>query len=229
MSVLTIEVGGSSIQTLLIRDDEPPHEVDPNGYRDLPWLVAAPGLVEGDRVRGAHHLGWMDVSISHELGMPAPAALSMNDAEAAATGEWLLLGRPPGMTLYVGTGTGVGAVGIREAQIVPVEFGHLTSFGEKVCAGCGRLGCLDAQIGGHALSTPLQATERDLVVRSLAKAIRAQRPAIDRVVLAGGLIRTHPGVVTAVQAEVPGLDVLASRCEPPYKSAAYLGLLHAAG
>jgi len=225
--MLTVEVGGSSIQALLINEDEPPQEVRLDEYRELPWLVAAPGLVEGDRVRGAHHLGWTDVSISRELGMPSPPALSMNDAEAAATGEWLLVDRPPGTTLYVGIGTGVGAVGVRDGGIMPVEFGHLTSFGDNTCEGCGRRGCLDAQIGGHALSTPLRTTERDLIVRSLLKALRVQEIAIDRVVLAGGLLRAHPDIVTAVQADTEGLDVLPSRCEPEYKSAAYLGLLHA--
>ncbi|GAA1572978.1 hypothetical protein GCM10009804_31870 [Kribbella hippodromi] len=225
--MLTIEVGGSSSQALLIDSGAPVREVQPAEYRDLPWLVAAPGLVEGDRVRGAHHLGWMDVHISDELGMASPPVLSMNDAEAAAIGEWLLLGRPPGITLYVGIGTGVGAVGVRDGEAVPVEFGHLTSFGDKVCAGCGRLGCLDAQIGGHALSTPMSAEELELVARCLVEAIGVQE--VDRVVLGGGLLRAHPDIETAVRAGAGGLDVLGSGCSGEYKSAAYLGLLHRHG
>lgn len=63
-ALLTVEVGGSSTQALLNN-----HEVSLQNHTHLPWLVAAPGLVEGDRVRGAHHLGWADVRISQELGM----------------------------------------------------------------------------------------------------------------------------------------------------------------
>ncbi|MFF0342288.1 ROK family protein [Kribbella sp. NPDC004875] len=226
--MLTVEVGGSSVQALLVSEGEPPREVRLEEHRDLPWLVAAPGLVEGDRVRGAHHLGWMDVCISRELGMPSPPALSMNDAEAAGTGEWLLLGQPSGTTVYVGIGTGVGAVGIRDGEVVAVEFGHRTSYGDKVCGGCGRRGCLDAQIGGHALPTPLRADEAELVSTSVVDALRGQEIAIDRVVLGGGLLRAYPEIVGAVEAAAD-LEVVGSRCAPEYKSAAYLGLLAAYG
>jgi predicted NBD/HSP70 family sugar kinase len=69
--------------------------------------------------------------------------------------------------LYVGIGTGVGAVGVRDGEVVPIEFGHLTSFGDKTCGGCGRRGCLDAQIGGHALPDPLAGPDQELVARCL--------------------------------------------------------------
>jgi predicted NBD/HSP70 family sugar kinase len=228
MPLLAVEVGGSSTQALLIDESYRAREVRIQDHRGTAWLLAAPGLVEGDRVRGAHHLGWMDVAASDQLGMAGPPALSMNDAEAAALGEWVLLGKPGGTTLYVGIGTGVGAVAVDDGRIVPIEFSHLVSFGDKTCGGCGRSGCLDAQIGGHALSTPLQAAERDLVIDSLSKAIDGQAVRIDRVVLGGGLVRANTAIVAGVRDRVSA-PVHHSSCPAEYKSAAHHGLLHTQG
>ncbi len=120
--MLTVEVGGSSIQAIHFATPMKGEVVPLAQYHAEPWLLAAPGLVEGDRIRGAHHLGWLDVRASHELLMPAPPLLSMNDAEAATLGEWWL------------------------------------PFGPQRCEGCERVGCLNAQIGGHG--PPTRSTTR---------------------------------------------------------------------
>lgn len=224
--ILTVEVGGSSVQAVWFERPELGTVVPLGEHRDNPWLLAAPGLVEGDRVRGAHHLGWMDVQASRELSMASPPLLSMNDAEAAALGEWWLCGRPPGTLLYIGLGTGVGAVAVADGAFVPVEFSHLTAFGPKRCGGCGRVGCLDAQIGGHALPTPLRSGDVEVVVQILGAAINQQEIAVDRVVVGGGMARRYPSLVSRLRDRVEPA-VAASACPAFYKSAAPFGLLYA--
>ena len=91
--MLTVEVGGSSVQAAIfdrVRDTYQPATariVRLADHRADDWLLASPGLVEGDRVRGAHHLGWMDVRPGKELGMSRSPLFSLNDAEASALGE----------------------------------------------------------------------------------------------------------------------------------------------
>lgn len=73
--MLAIEVGGSSTQATLFESDGTFRGVRLSDHPNDEWIFAAPGLVEGDRVRGAHHLNWMDVSASEELGMSRPPVL----------------------------------------------------------------------------------------------------------------------------------------------------------
>ena len=226
--MFTIEVGGSSVQAVWFDDATNGCIVSLDGHPHDPWLLAAPGLVEGDRVRGAHHLGWMDVRASDELGMDAPPVLSMNDAEAAALGEWVLRGTPSGTLLYISMGTGVGATAVSGGELIPVEFGHLTAFGPKRCGGCGRVGCLDAQIGGHALPTPLGDEDIATVVTILSAALDKQEIAIDRIVVGGGLARRYPQIVSEL-AECIDQRVEPSASPDGFKSAAPIGLLHAWG
>src|SRR5579875_3753312 len=120
--VLTIEVGGSSTQAIQFEHGDCGTIVPLDQRRTDRWLLAAPGLVEGDRIRGAHHLGWLDVQAHSELGMPFPPILSMNDAAATALGEWRLRGGPDGTWLYIGLGTGVGAAAVAQGVPIPIEF-----------------------------------------------------------------------------------------------------------
>jgi hypothetical protein len=55
--MLTIEVGGSSVQATLFDNNNGYRIVPISEHRDDEWAYAAPGLVDGDRVRGAHHTG----------------------------------------------------------------------------------------------------------------------------------------------------------------------------
>jgi len=223
--VLTIEAGGSSTQASRFEGFDPGQIVPLAQHRADQWLLAAPGLVEGDRVRGAHHLGWMDVIASSELGMVSPPALSMNDAEAAALGEWHLHGNPDGTLLYIGLGTGVGAVAINQGVVIPIEFSHITSFGPNVCGGCGRRGCLDALIGGHALPTPLGEKDVDTSIDVLSAAIEQKTLSIARIVVGGGIARSYPAILPGLAERVTP-TVYPSASLSVYKSAAPYGLLH---
>ena len=158
--------------------------------------------------------------------MAAPPIVGMNDVDAAGLGEWSLRGRPDGTWLYVSMGTGVGATAIAGGALIPVEFGHLTPFGPHRCGGCGRVGCLDAQIGGHALPTPLSDDDIGFVVDRLSAAVERQDLAIDGIVLGGGLPRRYPWIAAALH-ERGGPPVQLSRSPAGYKSAAPFGLLHA--
>lgn len=224
--ILTVEVGGSSTQAVRFEHPESGTIVSLGEHRNDPWLLAAPGLVEGNRIRGAHHLEWMDVQASYELSMASPPLLSMNDAEAAALGEWWLCGRPPDTLLYVGLGTGVGAAAVAHGVLTPVNLSHRTAFGPKRCDGCGRVGCLDAQIGGHALPTPLRDDDNEAVAEVLGAAVREQEMVIDRVVVGGGMARRYPSIVSRLRDQVEP-SVAASACPSEYKSAAPFGLLYA--
>jgi hypothetical protein len=224
--MLAVEVGGSSTQAVYLDTSNHGVVVPLENHLYEPWLLAAPGLVEGNRVRGAHHLGWMDIQASEELGMASPPLLSMNDAEAAALGEWVLRGCPNDTMLYISMGTGVGAVVIRLGKIVPVEFGHLTSFGPHRCGGCGRLGCLDAQIGGHALPTPLEPDDIEAIVTTLEAAIQQQDISFDRIVIGAGLSQRYPQIVSQLSSRI-GESVEPSLGPKHFKSAAPIGLWRA--
>lgn len=225
--MLTVEVGGSSIQAIRFTGSGSEGTfVSLHEYRHEPWLLAAPGLVEGDRVRGAHHLGWMDVHASEQLGMPSPPLLSMNDAEASGLGEWVLFERPAHTMLYIVMGTGVGAVTVSDGVVLPAEFGHLAAFGPKRCGGCGRLGCLDAQIGGHALPNPLQDRDIDTIVTILTDAIAKQNLTFEQIVLGGGIPRRYPRIVTGLNDRVDSAVHL-SRAPARFKSAAPFGVFRA--
>ncbi|MFB6723160.1 ROK family protein [Kribbella sp. NPDC056345] len=218
--VVAVEVGGSSVQTATLVDGTVGFAdgvVRPEtAYR---YGLAAPGWVVDGRVRGAHHLGWMDVEAWEVLGFPQRPEVSLNDAEAGALGEWLLRDGEPAELLYVVIGTGVGAVRVSAGELVAVEFGHQVGFGDAVCGGCGRRGCLDAAIGGHALPTPLGAEDETRVRDALTRAIElTELPAGATVVLGGGLVRSHPRVV-------PDMQVERSLAPPDAKSAAHVGVL----
>ena len=224
--MLTVEVGGSSVQAVHFDEFNDGNVVELGQHSTDTWLLAAPGLVEGNRVRGAHHLGWMDIQASEELGMSSKPILSMNDAEASALGEWWLHGEPSGVMLYVVMGTGVGAATVANHVVTPVEFGHLTSFGPNRCGGCGRVGCLDAQIGGHALPNPLDDHDIEHIIDLLGKAIVRQDVIVDSVVVGGGIPRRYPEIVEGLK-ERTEPPVMASACPLGYKSAAPFGLIHA--
>lgn len=219
--LVAVEVGGSSVQTVTLVDGALTFVdgvVRPEAaYR---YGLAAPGWVVDGRVRGAHHLGWMDVEAWDILGFPRLPEVSLNDAEAGALGEWLLREGAPAELLYVVIGTGVGAVRVSAGELTAVEFGHQVGFGAAVCGGCGRRGCLDAAIGGHALPTPLSVEDVARVRESLMRAIQLTAlPAGATVVFAGGLVRSHPEVVPALE----GMERSLAPAEA--KSAAYVGVL----
>ena len=217
-----VEVGASSVETVLL---------GPAGARRIsgacapagqPLLIAVPGLVEGTRVLAASNLGWYDVDPAEQLGLPAPAALVCNDAEAAALGESVLRpGRPD--LVFVGLGTGVGGAVVRDGEVTANLFAHGGSFGERGC-GCGRLGCLETVAGGWALPERLTGDDLARLARSVARAVQDEPLATPPlVVLAGGLSAAYPSLVALLAGALPARTVQASAARGA-KSAAAWGL-----
>jgi predicted NBD/HSP70 family sugar kinase len=123
---------------------------------------------------------------------------------------------------YLVMGTGIGAMVVENGRVVPVEFGHLPGYGPKFCGGCMNY-CLDAQIGGHALPTPLADPDIDLIVRLLHQAMVQERISADIMVFAGGVNRAYPQIRERLSQRI-GAPVLASRAPAGMKSAAPYGL-----
>lgn len=234
MRISCIEIGGGDIQTVVL--DSASHQVLDGAHpaSDTPLLIACPGLMNGTRVFAASNLGWFDVDPAAELGLPAPALLLINDAHAAALGEFALRGARTGLT-YIGLGTGVGSAIITYAPGSPAaiaersELGHLGGFSNAVCA-CGRTGCLETIAGGWALPDPLREEDLDRVVAALTKGLAHFIPdnAQDSlVVLAGGISRRYPVLASRLNAALPTHTVEASAAPPECKSAAAWGLRYA--
>ncbi len=80
-----------------------------------------------------------------------------NDANAAAWGEYLSLGKKPDSFVMVTLGTGVGGGIIQDGKILrginyaAGELGHMTIRYNGVPCNCGRKGCLEAYASGEAL------------------------------------------------------------------------------
>jgi predicted NBD/HSP70 family sugar kinase len=218
-----VEVGGGGVETVLLGGARPIVLAGPHAPQGLPLLMAVPGLISGTRVVAASNLGWLDVDPAAQLGLPAPADLVLNDAEAAALGESALRDGAP--LTYVGLGTGVGGAVVAGGEVVAANLlGHGGSFGDRACP-CGRTGCLETVAGGWALPEPLPAEELPAVAAAVAAAVRAEPLATAQlVVVAGGLARRHPAIVDAVGAALPDRVVQPSAAPDDVKSAAAWGL-----
>jgi len=118
------------------------------------------------------------------------------------------------------TSDGAQQVGSRESE--PDQ-----GFGPLICGGCGK-DCLDAQIGGHALPTPLEDEDVDRVVSLLHKAMTLQEIQADRMVLGGGLARNYPQIGERLE-RLSGIQTFPSATPVGLKSAAPFGLMHARG
>ncbi|KAB8158876.1 ROK family protein [Streptomyces sp. 3MP-14] len=228
--VHVVEVGGSSVQSTMLGPDGGVQFLDgPQAGADGEVFgLTAPGLVIDGRVWGATQLGWDDVAAWRELGYRRPPDVSMNDAEAAALGEWLLREERPSSLLYAGIGTGLGGALVVDGVTVPsFDLSHRTGFGDGVCHGCRRRGCLNAQVGGEYLPARLSTADGRRVVELLATAIEgAGVPAGTVVVFAGGLVRrTRPELVAALRERLRGVfPVVGSAAPEAAKSAAYAGV-----
>ncbi len=117
--------------------------------------VGVAGMVEDGIIVGAGNLpAWVDQDyrgdLEARLNLPV---VVMNDAEAAALGEYTVFGRP---MFYVIWGTGVGGAVVREHGGAPVvyatEFGHITiDENSRLLCGCGQPGHLEALTSGANL------------------------------------------------------------------------------
>lgn len=203
--ILSVEVGGSSTEYVLGYFDQPmavsASPAPPQAMAGLHTCFVAPGRVTGGRVQGAHQLGWTDVNGWAELGFGGEPELSMNDAEAAALGEWILRDRHAPDLIYVGLGTGVGSARVTGGELVPMELAHRTGYGHGWCEGCENT-CVNGQIGSHAVPDPLTDEGFALVVGILS-AVLTDTPVQSGslVVIGGGMARSHPEIVSSVRAK----------------------------
>lgn len=227
-----VEVGGSGCQTVVFDGDEWQMLDGAHRPSGATLAIASPGLVEGHRVLVASNLDWYDVDPAAELGLEGAVSVLLNDAEAAALGEAALRhgtnsdGLGPDL-VFVGVGTGVGGATVSNGEVVAANlFGHASGFSEGACR-CGRVGCLETVAAGWALPTAIDAGRLVLVARALAEAIERDRTATpELVVVAGGLTRANPALVTALQAELADRRVEPSAAPDGAKSASAWGLRH---
>ena len=222
-SLACVEVGGGGIQTVVLGGAAPDVLTGahlPDGAR---LLMAVPGIIAGDRVVAASNLDWWDVDPAEQLGLPGPAALLLNDAEAAALGESAL--RDGADLTYVGLGTGVGGAVVQSRAVVGANLlGHTGGFSDRVCP-CTRTGCLETVAAGWALPDPVPAAGLAAVASAVAAAVRAEPLATPQlVVVAGGLARRHPALVDEVRVALAEHDVQPSAAPAGVKSAAAWGL-----
>lgn len=220
-----VEIGASTVETVLLEGSELVHSAPlvyaPSGQ---PLLIAVPGLVRGKRVVAASNLGWYDVDPAAALGLDQAADLVCNDAEAAAIGESVLRAGQPDL-VFIGLGTGIGGAVVHRGAAEANLFAHSGEFSARGCA-CGRVGCLETVAAGWAL--PAELTDSDLTVMAqvIATAIREEphaTPAL--VVVAGGLTRRHPSLVSRLSVALPERHVTGTAV-PGSKSAAAWGLRH---
>jgi predicted NBD/HSP70 family sugar kinase len=218
-----VEVGGGSVETVVLGQGAPQVTDGVHPPEGMTLLLAVPGIVLDGRVVAASNLDWYDVDPAHELGLATSAALVLNDAEAAALGEAALRGATA--LSYVGLGTGVGGAVVRDGAVPATNLlGHGGSFSERDCP-CGRIGCLETVAGGWALPDPLSAADLGVMADALAVALHDEPLATsDLVVVAGGLARRYPAVVTALAKALPDKVVEPSAAPPSVKSAAAWGL-----
>lgn len=102
-----------------------------------------------------------------------------NDANAAAYGEYCLLGKPETGLIYVGLGTGVGGglvyagkpfVGFHGCAM---EVGHIITHAAGRHCGCGSQGCLEQYASASGVSMSyLEATQQHLAAHQIAELAR---------------------------------------------------------
>ena len=157
-------------------------------------------------------------------GMVLPAVL-LDDAEAAALGEWVLRGAIDEALVFVGVGTGIGGAVIDRGAVTHGNlFGHQGGFGSKPCS-CGRVGCLETVAAGWALPESLDEVTIDSAARAIAAAIRAEpAAACGVVVVAGGIAALYPALTDGIAAALPERTVVASSRRAGAKSAAGWGV-----
>jgi predicted NBD/HSP70 family sugar kinase len=225
--ITCIEAGGSGAQTVVFAGEGAPSiTAGAHAARGSTLLLAVPGVLHSGRVT-ASNLGWVAADPAVALGCDERAALVMNDAEAAALGESVL--RSGVDLVYIGIGTGVGGAVVLDGRVAGANlFGHAPGFSEAVCS-CGAVGCLETVAAGWALPDPLPAAAVPAVADALARAVDMEGLATPKlVVVAGGLPRRHPRLITEFAARLPQRVVEGSRAPSNAKTAAAWGLTHAA-
>lgn len=201
-----IELGGSSSQTAVC-DTHGRFWFTPGIVKPASGLVAlaCPGVIREKRVWYASQLGWPEeADPCRELGIDAIHILA-NDADAAALGESALRSRDAEKDLvYIALGTGVGSSLVRNRSAQYINIGHAHVGGENVCFGCRARGCLNSVLASAAPPELLHERDYAFIAAALASAIQQQDIGGDiTIVLGGGIIRRHPGIVREVARRLP--------------------------
>lgn len=125
--------------------------------------IGFPGFINpvtGVLAKSPNLSGLEEVSLAKDLtALLARPVIVENDANAAAYGEYCLLGRPAGGLLYVGLGTGVGGGLVLNGQVYKgshgyaMEIGHIQIAQDGPLCGCGNKGCLEQYASASAIKT----------------------------------------------------------------------------
>jgi predicted NBD/HSP70 family sugar kinase len=223
-----VEVGGGSVQTVMFGAGTVELRDGAHHPPDTTLAMAVPGIIGEGVVTEATNLGWRNADPVAELGLRGPAAVVINDAEAAALGEAAL--RELRTTLvYIGMGTGIGGAIVTDGEVVRGNlFGHNANgygndFGTRRCR-CGRIGCLETVAAGWALPDPIGAPHLAHIGSCVASAVDRLAIASEGVVvLGGGIPRRYPVLVDLVASRLRR-DVQRSAAPDGAKSAAAWGL-----
>lgn len=124
--------------------------------------IGFPGFIDphtGVLAQSPNLPGLINVNLGNDLGQLLGFKVRVeNDGNAAAYGEYSLLGQPEGGLLYLGLGTGVGAGLIANGQLwagqhgYALEAGHIiVEPGGHLC-GCGNQGCVEQYASATAIS-----------------------------------------------------------------------------
>jgi predicted NBD/HSP70 family sugar kinase len=223
-----VEIGASNVQTVLFEGDgsyrivEGAHQ--PKGFE---LAIAVPGLIVDGIVSESSNLGWKEVNPVEALGLAGPAKVVVNDAEAAALGEWVLRSTEGfGPLVYLGLGTGIGGAVVDGGEVLAGNlFGHMAGFSSARCP-CGRMGCLETVAAGWSLPHPIDDEQLARASSALATGITSEPLAsgVPLVVIGGGIARRYPRLLDMTRAHLNGLVVEPTQSPPDAKSAAAWGL-----
>ncbi|MGP1718321.1 MAG: ROK family protein [Methylophilus sp.] len=131
-------------------------------YPDIQAIgIGFPGFINphtGVLAQSPNFPGLRDVNLGKNLSQILKRqVLVANDGNAAAYGEYCLLGRPAGGLLYAGLGTGIGGGLVTGGQVwagahgYALELGHLiVEPGGPEC-GCGNYGCVEQYASATAI------------------------------------------------------------------------------
>lgn len=223
--LVCIEIGGSSVQTVILDGDSAEYHAGTRVVPGASVAISVPGHVRSSGVVDAANLGWTAADPAAALGLAQRPSLVLNDASAAALGEWVLRDGVAHRLLFVCIGTGIGGAVVDGGRVVASNLlGHDGDYAEATCT-CGRVGCLETVAAGWALPTPLDRNDQERVAETVATAIRNE-PVADgaTIVVAGGLAERYPRVVNRLADHLDGRTVERSARPAGFKSASAWGL-----
>lgn len=145
-----LQVTASAIQPLLDK------------YTDIQSIgIGFPGFINphtGVLAKSPNLPGLRDVNLGRDLSILLKRSVVVaNDGNAAAYGEYCLLGQPAGGLLYAGLGTGIGGGLVANGKVwagahgYALELGHLIVELDGPECGCGNRGCVEQYASATAI------------------------------------------------------------------------------